>query len=110
LCLSATALCCHSHNIVAANHEDTLVLNQVAVPHKEGTAVDVEDFALSAFTTVFLDIVVVSDLGAVSVCCYSVLVPANNLRYLGMEECENFALLIDYTQDLAINSNDTTDS
>jgi hypothetical protein len=72
--------------------------------------VDIEDFALSAFTTVFLDIVVVSDLGTVAVCCYSVLVPTDNLRYLGMEECENLALLVDYTQDFAVDSNDTTDS
>jgi hypothetical protein len=109
LCLSTTALCCHCDDVVAANHEDTLVLDQVAVSHEESPPVDVEDFALSTFTAVFLDIVVVSDLGTVAVCCYSVLVPVDHLRYLGVEECANVALLIDYTQDFAIDSNDTTD-
>jgi hypothetical protein len=110
LCLSTTALCCHCDDVVAANHEDTLVLDQVAVSHEESPPVDVEDFALSTFTAVFLDIVVVSDLGTVAVCCYSVLVPVDHLRYLGVEECANVALLIDYTQDFAIDSNDTTNS
>jgi hypothetical protein len=97
LCLSATALCCHGDNIVTASHKDALVLDQVTVPDEEGTSVDVENFALSAFTTVLLDIVIVPNLGPVAVSCHSVFVSADNLRYLSMEECANVALLVDYS-------------
>jgi hypothetical protein len=57
--------------------------------------VNVENLALTAFASVFLDIVLVSDLGTVAVGCYSMLVPADNLRNLCVEERANIALLID---------------
>ena len=41
LCLSATTLCCHGNNVVASNHEDALVLDELAVPYEKCASVDV---------------------------------------------------------------------
>jgi hypothetical protein len=80
--LSATTLCCHGDHIVASNHEDTLVLDKLAVADEECTTVNVEDLALTAFASVFLNIVLVSNFGTVAVGGYSMLVPADDLRHL----------------------------
>lgn len=62
MCLSTTALRCHSDDVVAANHEYTLILDQLAVADEESTTVNEEDFSLAAFATILLDIVFVPDL------------------------------------------------
>lgn len=58
----------------------------------------------------FLNIIVVSDLGSVTVSGYCVLVPADNLRDLRVEECADIALLIDNSEDFAVDTNDAADS
>jgi hypothetical protein len=108
LCLCATTLRCHGDNIRAANHKYTLVLDQLAVSNEQSTAMDVEDLALSAFATVLFDVVFVPDFRAVAVSCNGILVPANDLRDLGVKESSHIALLIDNFQDFAIHTNDAT--
>jgi hypothetical protein len=109
LCLSATALCSHGEDILTANHEDTLVLNKLAVLNEEDTSVNVEDLAGSVISAVFFDVVIMSDFGAVAVSGYSVAVSASNLRYLGMEEGAHVAVLVDDSEDFAVDSDYTSD-
>jgi hypothetical protein len=106
--LSATTLCSHGDNIRAANHEDTLVFHQFAISNEQSTTMDVEDLALSALATVLFHVVFVPDLRAIAIGCHCVLIPANDLRDLGVKECSNVALLIDDLQDFAVNTNDAT--
>jgi hypothetical protein len=50
---------------------------------------------LTAFASVLFDIVLVSNFGTVAVRCYGMLVPADDLRDLCVEECADITLLID---------------
>jgi hypothetical protein len=97
LSLGASTLCRHGDDVVAPYHEDTLILHQFAIPDEENTTVNVKDLALSTFATILLDVVFLPDLRPIAIGRYSVLVTADNLRYLGMKECANVAFLIDYT-------------
>jgi hypothetical protein len=104
--LGAATLRGHGDDIRASNHEYTLVLDQFAVSDEECTAMDVEDFSLTAFATKLFHVVFVPNLGAVAICCYGVLIPAGHLRYLSVQECSKIALLIDNTQDFTVDTND----
>jgi hypothetical protein len=103
--LSAATLCSHGDDVRTSDNEYALVLNELTISYKKSTTVDVDDFALSAFTAVLFNIVLMSDLGTVTVCCYGVFVSADNLRDLGVEQCSNVSLLINDLQDLAIDTN-----
>ena len=109
LCLSATALCSHGEDILTANHEYTLVLNELTILNEEDTSVDVEDLARSVVSAVFFDIIVVSDFGAVAISSYSVAVSASNLRYLRVEKGAYVAVLVDNSQDFPVDSDYTSD-
>jgi hypothetical protein len=50
---------------------------------------------LTAFASVLLDVVLVSNFGTIAVGRYSMLVSAHNLRDLRVKECADIALLID---------------
>jgi hypothetical protein len=106
--LRATTLCSQGDNIGAADNEDTLVLDEFAIPYKEGTAMDIDDLALTAFATVLLDVVFVPDLRSVAIGSNSVLIPAHDLRHLGVQECSHIALLVNNLQDFAINTDNAT--
>jgi hypothetical protein len=110
LCLRTTALSRHGDNVRAAHYKDALVLDEFAVADEKSATMDVDDLALSTFATVFLDIVFMPDLGPVAVGCNGMLVPADNLRYLGVEKCSNIALLVNNAQHFTIYTNNTTDS
>jgi hypothetical protein len=70
--------------------------------------VDVKDLALSVLAAIFLDVVIMSNLRSVAVRSHGVSIPACDLRDLCVEECAYVALLVHNLQDLAINSDDTT--
>jgi hypothetical protein len=108
LCLGSSALGGHCKDACAADDEDTLVLDQLAVLNEECTSVDVKDLALSVLAAVLLDVVVVSDLRAIAVRGHGVSVPACYLRDLCVEKCAYIALLVHDLQDLTIDTDNTT--
>lgn len=77
--LSTTALCRHGDDVVTADHKDTLVLDKLTVPDKECTPVNVQNLALSPFTAVLLNVVLMSDFRSVAIGRYCVFVSADNL-------------------------------
>ena len=95
MCLSTATLRGHGNNVVAADDEDALVLDQLTILDKEDTSVDVEDFALSTFAAMLLDIVFVPDFVTITVGGYSEAVLAHGLRHSGMKQLANIAVLID---------------
>jgi hypothetical protein len=107
--LSATALRSHGEDILTANHENTLVFNKLAILNKKDTSVNVEDLAGSVISAVFFDIVIMSDFRAITISGYSVAVSASNLRYLGMKEGAYIAVLVDDSQDFAVDPDYTSD-
>jgi hypothetical protein len=109
LCLSAATLGSHSKDILTANHEYTLVLNQLTVLNKEDTPVDVQDLARSVISAVFFNIIIVSDFGSVTISGYSVAVSASNLRHLGVKKGAYVAVLVDDSQDFSVDSDYTSD-
>jgi hypothetical protein len=57
--LGTAALCSHSDDIGAANHEDSAVLNQFSILDEENTTMDINDSSLTAVPTVLFNCIVV---------------------------------------------------
>lgn len=108
LSLRSSALGGHSKNACAADDEDTLVIDQLAVLDKQCTPVDVEDLALSVLTAVLLDIVVVANFRPIAVCSHGVPISACHLRDLCVEKRAHITLLVHNLQDLTIDSDNAT--
>jgi hypothetical protein len=84
LCLRASTLRSHGDDIRAADDEDTLVVNLLAVPDEQRASVDVDDLALTAFTAEFFHVIVLPDLRSVTIGRDSMFIPTNDLRYLSV--------------------------
>lgn len=103
--MSPTTLRSHGDDVGAADNENTLVFNQLAVLDEENTSVDVQDFALSTFTAMLFNVVFVPDLVAITVGGYSETILAYGLRHSSVEELTNIAVLINHIQNFTVNAN-----
>ena len=106
--LRSSTLGGHGQDACAADDEDALVFDEFTVLNEKCAPVDVKDLALSVLATVFLDVVVVSNLRAIAVRSHRVSIPACHLRDLRVEKCAYIALLVYDLQDLTIDSDNTT--
>lgn len=104
LCLGSTTLSGHSEDACASDDEDALILDQLAVLNEEYAPVNVKDLALSVLTAILLDVVFMPYFRSIAVCGYSIPISTGNLGNLGMEECAHITLLINDSQNFAIDS------
>jgi hypothetical protein len=95
--LSTSALCSHGDNIRTTSDKDTRVLHQFSVLDEELTAMNIDDLSLPVLSTMFFDCIIVSNLGAVPICCNCSVVAANIARDLSMQEGTDVSLLIEDT-------------